>query len=99
MDPRRLPGGGPSHGTPAQTPIRPLRAPHPPPAPPPAPTGGDTDPTPRTAVPRTLPSGASLVVKREQPQHPPGAHEERKPRSFIASARDSALLSSAQRKR
>jgi hypothetical protein len=24
-------------------------------------------------------------VKREQPQHPPGTHEERRPRSFIAS--------------
>jgi hypothetical protein len=29
--------------------------------------------------------GASFVVKREQPQHPPGTHEERRPRSFIAS--------------
>jgi hypothetical protein len=29
--------------------------------------------------------GASFVVKREHPQHPPGTHEERRPRSFIAS--------------
>jgi hypothetical protein len=29
--------------------------------------------------------GDSFVVKREQSQHPPGTHEERRPRSFIAS--------------
>jgi copper chaperone CopZ len=41
---------------------------------------------PQTAVPRTPPSGAFFVVKREQPQHPPGAYEERRPRSFIRAA-------------
>ena len=52
--------------------IRTAQAPRRRPSSAPTPTCDDAGPSPQTAVPRTLPSGASFVVKREQPQHPPG---------------------------
>ena len=48
--------------------------------------GADADPSRRSAVLRTIRSqGPPRIGRREHPEHEPGSHEERRPRSFIAS--------------